>query len=327
MGPEFIDNRDGNTLAAALAAILSGTKHGGGLQEATPGLCRLDIASAFFSPAGFSEIVDHLGEDDKIRLMLGAEPPLDSRPPRRRLDETPAQFERRLVREGLANLETGLREERDRLPFIPSSRAALRRLIAILSSGRMEARRYERAVLHAKAYIFAPAANGPLGGSAGVIAGSSNLTRAGVTRNLELNLGRYNDPVVAQAHAWFNELWEEAIPFDLTELLSEVFRPWTPFEIFLRVLFQLYGGEVEDLAKQDQGLPLTSFQKHGAARALRLIEEIGGTIVADEVGLGKTFIAGEIMDLYVKRRQRCLLICPARHDVGKVPCSPFPWRC
>ena len=85
--------------------------------------------------------------------MLGAEPPPDSQGPRRRLDETQAQFERRLVREGLANIENGLREERDRLPFIRASRAALRRLIDVLSSGRMETRRYERAVLHAKAYI------------------------------------------------------------------------------------------------------------------------------------------------------------------------------
>ena len=47
----------------------------------------------------------------------------------------------------------------------------------------------------------------------------------------------------------------------------------------------------------DEGLPLTSFQKHGVFRALRLIKETGGVIVADEVGLGKTFIAGEILKI------------------------------
>ena len=172
----------------------------------------------------------------------------------------------------------------------------------------METRRYEAAVLHAKAYIFADEGPDAVGGPAGVIAGSSNLTRAGVAHNLELNLGRYDDPIVSQAQTWFNELWDEAVPFDLAGLLAEMFAPWTPFDVFLRVLFQLYGTEVEELEKADQGLPLTSFQKHGAARALRLVEEIGGAIVADEVGLGKTFIAGEIMDLYLKRRQRCLLL-------------------
>ena len=34
-------------------------------------------------------------------------------------------------------------------------------------------------------------------------------------------------------------------------------------------------------------------------------------IVADEVGLGKTFIAGEILNIYKQRRQRALLVCPA----------------
>ena len=63
--------------------------------------------------------------------------------------------------------------------------------------------------------------------------------------------------------------------------------------------------------QENDNLPLTTFQKHGVARALRLIRERGGVIVADEVGLGKTFIAGDILEIYSARRQRTLLICPA----------------
>ena len=43
----------------------------------------------------------------------------------------------------------------------------------------------------------------------------------------------------------------------------------------------------------------------------RLINETGGVIIADEVGLGKTFIAAEILKEYKDRRQKALLICPA----------------
>ena len=50
---------------------------------------------------------------------------------------------------------------------------------------------------------------------------------------------------------------------------------------------------------------------HGVARAKKLIRETGGVIVADEVGLGKTFIAAEILKEYRERRQKVLLICPA----------------
>ena len=88
----------------------------------------------------------------------------------------------------------------------------------------------------------------------------------------------------------------------------QVRRPW---EIFIRVLWQLYGDEVTEDAKVDDNVPLTSFQKHGVARALRLIRDSGGCIVADEVGLGKTFVAGEILQIYRERRQRAVLICPA----------------
>ena len=122
---------------------------------------------------------------------------------------------------------------------------------------------------------------------------------------------RYDRPIVEQARQWFDDLWDEAEPYDLAVMFEEVFQPRTPWEIFIRVLWQLYGDEVEEDAKADQNLPLTSFQKHGVARALRLIRDIGGAIVADEVGLGKTFIAGEIVQLYRERRQRALLICPA----------------
>ena len=310
-GPEFIDNLDGNTLAAAVAKVMRDGIGQGGVGEAVEPPGRVDIASAFFSPAGFAQISDELAEVERIRLMIGAEPPSEAKPPLRPLEEATAQFERRLLREGLGALDDGLRAERDRFPFTRAGRAALAKLVAVLKSGRMETRRYERGFMHAKAYIFAPRIEA-FGGGAGVIAGSSNLTRAGVTHNLELNLARWDDPVVGQAQAWYERLWDEAVPYDLVYLLEEVLAPFTPFQIFLRTLFQLYGQEVSELGEEDQGLPLTSFQKHGVARALRLIKDTGGAIVADEVGLGKTFIAGEILDLYVKRRQRCLLVCPAQ---------------
>ena len=145
----------------------------------------------------------------------------------------------------------------------------------------------------------------------GILVGSSNLTKAGLSGNLELNLGRYERPVIERAREWFDELWDEATPYDLSEIFEAGFWPRTPWEIFLRVLYQLYGGEIEEDAKVDDNLPLTSFQKHGVARALRLIRDTGGAIIADEVGLGKTFMAGELLQIYRERRQRALLICPA----------------
>jgi phosphatidylserine/phosphatidylglycerophosphate/cardiolipin synthase-like enzyme len=68
-------------------------------------------------------------------------------------------------------------------------------------------RRYEKAFLHGKAFLFAS--------DEGVIAGSSNFTAAGLTRNLELNLGRYDPTPVQKVREWFESLWDEAVPYDL----------------------------------------------------------------------------------------------------------------
>lgn len=311
--PEFIDNRNGNTLARALAAVFGSPAYGPGAAEegAAAPPAEVCIASAFFSPAGFAHIADEIGAVPRTRLMIGAEPPPEAARLRRRPDDPPEpEFTRRQLRTGLRQLDEGMRAERDHMPFNQASSGALRKLIDVLRSGRMEVRRYEQAFLHAKAYIFLND-GAELGSRAGVIAGSSNLTGAGLTRNLELNLGRYDHPVVQQARDWFEALWRDAVPFDLATYFEEVFAPWQPWDIFLRVLWQLYGPEVEEEAREDQNLPLTSFQKHGVARALRLLRGCGGVIVADEVGLGKTFIAGEIVKLYQDRRQRALLVCPA----------------
>ena len=307
--PDFIDNRDGNTLAQALGEVL-GVSAGGDSTEGTEPPEEVRIATAFFSPTGFTKIADHLLPVPEVRLLLGADLAAVAPEERKRLDETPETFERRRIEAGLHWMDDSLRRERDHLPFTRTSGAALRKLITALRAGNMEVRRYEKTFLHAKAYIFTPA-DGAFGKPEGIIVGSSNLTGAGLTRNLELNLGRYDRPIVEQARQWFDDLWDEAEPYDIAVLFEEVFQPRTPWEIFIRVLWQLYGDEVEEDAKADRNLPLTSFQNHGVARALRLIRDIGGAIVADEVGLGKTFIAGEILQIYHERRQRALLICPA----------------
>lgn len=308
--PEFIDSRDGNTMAEALARLLGGGL-ASGMAEAGTRPAELAIAAAFFSPKGLADLAPHIEGLQRVRLMFGVEAPRDVEMRRPNLGESPEHFDTRLVREGLKDAEAAARAARDRFPFTRQGISALHRLIHRLRDQNVEVRRYERTFMHAKAYIFVPPADA-IDGKAGVIAGSSNLTGGGLNRNLELNLGRYDDPVVEQARAWFDALWKEADPVDLAQIFEDIFAPYTPWEIFLRILFQLYGNEVAELEKEDKGLPLTSFQTHGVARALRLLRERSGVIVADEVGLGKTFIAGEVIRVYRSNRQRALLVCPAQ---------------
>ena len=297
----FIDNQNGNTLARTLAETLNGLDP----TEIDQIPDQLRIATAFFSPAGFKYIADQLKNIPDVRLLLGADPSGLPIPDPKRLNETPGDHEQRRIRVAWNNQVKNLAYDRDQLPFTQASRAALDALISVLQRGNMQVRRYTKSFLHAKAYIHSSHGEG------GIIAGSSNLTRAGLTENLELNLGCFDPAILDEAKVWFDDLWEEADPYDLAGIYEVIFETRTPWSIFLRVLWQLYGKEMEEEIQEDKNLPLTTFQKHGVARARRLIRERGGVIVADEVGLGKTFIAGEILQIYSAQRQRALLICPA----------------
>ncbi len=299
MKPEFVDNRNGNTLKAALAGHL---EHRIAIGQPPTEVC---IASAYFNPAGFAQVAAQLERVPKVRLMLGAEPSPESGMVKRKpFDPPEPEFSRRRLRDGIHRLDTALKAERDFMAFSMASSQALKALVRFLRSGKIEVRRFEKAFLHAKAYIFS-------GEKAGFIAGSSNFTRAGLTSNLELNLGRYEHPVVEEAQRWYEDLWLEAAPYDLAAIYEEMFKLWRPWDVYLRILWELYGDEVTDASNAEGRIPLTNFQKHGVWRARSILERFGGVIVADEVGLGKTFIGGDLMRLYCARRQRVLLICPA----------------
>ncbi len=309
--PDFIDNISGNSVTNALKQIL-GTEDSNTsvISGSSDSLDEARISTAYFSPEGFSRIASAIKDFPSIKLMLGSDPIADNERWQRKLDEDEERFLARKFRKNLDLQEEALRTERNHIPFSKNSRTSVKQLVTALRAGNMEVRRYEKNFLHAKAYIFTSTTQKENNNQA-LIAGSSNLTTSGLSTNLELNLGCYETSTINKATDWFDKLWNDSIPFDLAIFFEEIFEAKTPYEIFLRVLWELYGDEVEEDIKTDKDLPLTTFQRHGVARALRLIQETGGVIVADEVGLGKTFIAADILKVYRERRQRCLLICPA----------------
>ena len=198
-----------------------------------------------------------------------------------------------------------MKKERDQsFEFNSEGFGRLTRLVDFFRKPQVEVRRYESRFMHAKAWILR-------GGNRGTLVGSSNLTAAGMAGNLELDLGHYEDALVSKTENWFDELWDEAVPFDLSALYEEMFSECPPWIIYLRVLWELYGDEVEAEEDEIGHLILTRFQKHGIWRARRILEDLGGVVVADGVGLGKTFVAGGLMEGYRDRRQRILLIRPA----------------
>ena len=298
---KFIDNIDGNTLSKALSQIL---------EEKSSDFSELKIATAYFSSAGFAQISESISSVSKVKLLLGAELNSIGIQEEKKFGESQDSFEKRRLAIGLECMSRNIRIERDNIPFNYTSNSSIKALVQLLRAGNIESRRYEIEFLHAKAYIFKFVEKSKTGFK-GIIAGSSNMTKAGLTKNLELNLGSCNQNTFKRADDWFENLWEKAELYDIASIFEEVFQPKKPWEIFLFVLWQLYGREIEDDDRIDSELPLTNFQNHGVARAMRLLRDVGGVVVADEVGLGKTFIAGEILRHYQNQRQRVLVVCPA----------------
>ncbi len=301
--PTFATNNPerAGTVSDAINTLLTGMRTNLAVPPA------VSIATAYFNPAGFSLLAAELEQASRVRLLLGADPD-QARPQIRPLAVgVGRRGERQQIKRVLEGHLRRLEEDRDLLGFTFEADAAARRLVDWLRSGRVEVRRYEAGFLHGKAFVID-------GSLPGVIAGSSNFTYSGLAVNKELNLGQYDPKTVREVREWYEEMWHAAAPFDLAALYESRWLPHSPWQVFLRMLYELYGAEVEQEqgARSSSRLKLTAFQSDGVWRAQRILDRLNGVIVADEVGLGKTFIAGEILhETVVANRQKALVIAPA----------------
>lgn len=296
--PDFVDNRAGNTLARRLAEALDALA--GHLAQPPA----IDIATGYFNPQGFGMLAHALEQAGPVRLLLGAEPLTPPAVPIRKLGEARGiRFEAKLVRDAWEKTEAALLRDRDRLGFAAEADRAIVTLLEFLRSGRIEVRRYSRAFMHGKAYIVR---------DHGTIVGSSNFTAAGLAGNLELNVGQYQPGPRLAVQQWFDDLWAEAEPYDLAALYETRFFEYDPYLIYLRVLLERYGDELELERPAGGPIPLTRFQNDGLDRAFRILDAYNGVLIADSVGLGKSFIGGEIIRRVIEQeRRRVLLIAPA----------------
>jgi superfamily II DNA or RNA helicase len=306
---EVLLNGDGETIGEALRRYLDGLD--GHLRDPYA----LAIATAYFDVGGFGQLREQLDRAGRVRLLLGAEPLEPERRRRLRDGETPRVAARRQREDALDEHFSRLVEARDALGFTIEADRSVRALVGWLRTERVEVRRLASHFLHAKAILVET-------GLDGVVAGSANLTGAGLSRNLELALGQFQPGVVEQVADWFERWWDEAEPFDLAALYEPRFEPHSPYDVFLRMLWELYGAELRGEAEIERvaEIKLTRFQEHGLLRARRILDERNGVLIADEVGLGKTYIAGELIRrAYFVNRQRVLVVAPAALRDG-------PWR-
>lgn len=176
---------------------------------------------------------------------------------------------------------------------------------------------------HAKLYIFKIKEELTSLKSSCFITGSSNLTKAGLSLQDEFNV-EISDYGTKEAEDYFDKLWEEAVRItenvtfkdrliDLLEqktLLTEV----TPYEAFALILKTYIELQEQKQPKQsllellnEKGYRTYKYQLDAVTQALSIIEQYGGVIVSDVVGLGKSVVAGMIARSLGKRG---VILCP-----------------
>lgn len=301
--PEFATNKAGAEPQRVADAISKMINNG---SEGRVDPTGVDIATAYFNVGGFVLLAKALESAGPVRLLLGAEPvDYEVRSTITPLSVLGARRGNPRLRHALEDHAMALAEDRNLVGISREGDAAVQRLLAWLRDHDVQVRRLEKDFLHGKAFIVKD-------GGASAMAGSSNLTYAGLARNRELNLGVYQPSPVERTQKWFDEQWSEAVPYDLAGLYAartDLHQPWT---VFLRMLYELYGDTFEEDTEFDNELGLTEFQADGVHRAKRILAKRGGVIVADEVGLGKTFVAGELIrEAAIENRQKVLVVAPA----------------
>ena len=165
------------------------------------------------------------------------------------------------------------------------------------------------------------------------IAGSSNFTASGLgfggRRNIELNLVIDSDRDRADLTQWFEEIWNEKpdivqdVKEDVLCYLSQLYAENSPEFIYFKTLFHVFDDFLDSQDEKDfeisQSLfdsqiwnSLYEFQKIGVKGALNRIKRNGGCIIADSVGLGKTYEALAIIKEFESKNKRVLVLCPKK---------------
>ncbi|MGD9729811.1 MAG: SNF2-related protein, partial [Nitrospiraceae bacterium] len=151
----------------------------------------------------------------------------------------------------------------------------------------------------------------------------------GITPGNPLNLiqASENASEARMLSQWFDMQWAqlENHPETKASLLAAVKDLATHrdaasvYALVLQQLFATEGLDEEKIVKSATGIrntvvwkKLYKFQRDGVVGAIEKLERFGGCIIADSVGLGKTFEALAIIKYHELRNDRVLVLCPKR---------------
>lgn len=312
----LLDNSDSFCMAEYVKSVLKDSR-----------CTEAQIATGYWDLPGMKLIYDELKgfleRGGKLQLLLGQEPMLRSymlEGPQKRDANFPGFYIQRDIRR--------LNED-----FVDVAQLLID--YADAAKSQIEVRVYgkegEDKFLHAKCYIFSGEdfAKG--------IIGSSNFTQKGLLENVELNyletdelvvLGTPSPKIRKKSHlTWFNEKWDEGEPW--TGKFIEIIgttpgrapKALTPYEVYIRLLQDQFGAIIDEnmdvvLTSYLSGTKYTpiDYQLDAVKELYAKMERMGGFLLADVVGLGKTICGVLLLKYYLEhitnRDKKVLIIVP-----------------
>lgn len=140
---------------------------------------------------------------------------------------------------------------------------------------------------------------------------------------------RLENPASQEFLSVFKGIWDDNdkladVTDDVIDMISTVYQENSPELIYFMTLYNIFKEFLEDIS--EDVLPneatgfknslvwnkLYNFQKDGALAIINKLEQYNGCILADSVGLGKTFTALAVIKYYEGRNKNVLVLCPKK---------------
>ena len=269
----------------------------------------LSIVSAYFTIYAFEKLKNELTNIKELRFLFGEPSFIDIDP-----DKTESK--------AFELTETGLELQN----YLPQKEVA--KACANWIKEKVEIRSVRKSnFLHGKMYYIEN------GNSEDAIIGSSNFTVRGLglsekASNIELNLEVDSKTDCSDLKEWFDNLWEsdevEDVKAQVLRTLENAYQDKDPEFIYYKTLYHLFQDFLADATDAEfaEANPsflqteiwqkLYAFQKHGVQACLQKLKAYNGCIIADSVGLGKTYEALAIIKYFELRNANVLVLCPKK---------------
>lgn len=142
-------------------------------------------------------------------------------------------------------------------------------------------------------------------------------------------VNKFEAPFSLQYIKLFEEIWNDKNKMeDVTDIVIEnitmAYQENSPDFIYFFAIYNIFDEFLEDISEDNLPNELTgfkdsqiwnmlyNFQQDGALAIINKLEEYNGCILADSVGLGKTFTALTVIKYYENRNKNVLVLCPKK---------------